>query len=88
MRAQRSGMVQTEQQYKFVYMAIRVFVESQEALRASNTAATVRNVGVTSKREGQATVRPGCGLEEGGNGTGEEHWASNTAVTMVVPMVT
>jgi len=35
-------MVQTEQQYKFVYMAIKFFVESQEALKqASNTVATV-----------------------------------------------
>jgi tyrosine-protein phosphatase non-receptor type 11 len=31
-RAQRSGMVQTEQQYKFVYSAINAFVESSQAL--------------------------------------------------------
>ena len=31
-RAQRSGMVQTEQQYKFVYMAIKHYVESHQAL--------------------------------------------------------
>lgn len=31
-RAQRSGMVQTEQQYKFVYQAILAYVESQQAL--------------------------------------------------------
>lgn len=41
-RAQRSGMVQTEQQYKFVYMSTKTHVESQEALRmASTSAATV-----------------------------------------------
>lgn len=31
-RAQRSGMVQTEQQYKFVYMAVKHYVESHQAL--------------------------------------------------------
>lgn len=31
-RAQRSGMVQTEQQYKFVYSAINAFMESSQAL--------------------------------------------------------
>jgi tyrosine-protein phosphatase non-receptor type 11 len=31
-RAQRSGMVQTEQQYKFIYAAINAFVESSKAL--------------------------------------------------------
>ena len=31
-RAQRSGMVQTEQQYKFVYMAIKHYVEMHQAL--------------------------------------------------------
>ncbi len=31
-RAQRSGMVQTEQQYKFVYMAIQQYVDSHHAL--------------------------------------------------------
>ena len=46
-RAQRSGMVQTEQQYKFVYMAIKFFVESEEALKqASHTVATVSVQGV------------------------------------------
>ena len=33
-------MVQTEQQYKFVYMSIKQYVESQQALmRASNVVA-------------------------------------------------
>ena len=32
-RAQRSGMVQTEQQYKFVYRAIMHHIETQEQLR-------------------------------------------------------
>lgn len=31
-RAQRSGMVQTEQQYKFVYMAIKNYVDTQQQL--------------------------------------------------------
>ncbi len=43
-RAQRSGMVQTEQQYKFVYLAIKFFVETEEAhKKASNTVAAVRD---------------------------------------------
>ena len=37
-RAQRSGMVQTEQQYKFVYMGIKQYVESQQALMQASTA--------------------------------------------------
>ncbi len=34
-RAQRSGMVQTEQQYKFVYMSVKNYVESHQAHKAS-----------------------------------------------------
>lgn len=44
-RAQRSGMVQTEQQYKFVYMAIKQYVESQQALmQASSSTVSVSSL--------------------------------------------
>ena len=40
-RAQRSGMVQTEQQYKFVYMAVKHYVESQQALRQASAVSCI-----------------------------------------------
>lgn len=43
-RAQRSGMVQTEQQYKFVYMAIKHYVESQQALIQASSSAVSPDV--------------------------------------------
>lgn len=39
-RSQRSGMVQTEQQYKFVYMAVLHYVDSRQAFLKANTGAS------------------------------------------------
>jgi protein tyrosine phosphatase len=44
-RAQRSGMVQTEQQYKFIYRAIMYFFDIQEQLKKAATAVASSGTG-------------------------------------------
>jgi len=55
-RAQRSGMVQTEQQYKFVYMAIKHYVESQQALM--NVSENYSNVNYAGNSKSKAAAEP------------------------------
>jgi len=49
-------MVQTEQQYKFVYMAIKHYVESQQALM--NVSDNYSNVNYAGNSKSKAAAEP------------------------------
>ena len=46
-RAQRSGMVQTEAQYKFVYLAVRHYIETvSHRMQAEQVRPTIYSLGI------------------------------------------
>ncbi|NXU50742.1 PTN11 phosphatase, partial [Turnix velox] len=62
-RRQRSGMVQTEAQYKFVYMAVQQFIEAEqkrleEEQRSKRKERDYLNIGYTPMDKGRAKAQP------------------------------